>query len=128
MPPGRTEMKLTKVGTYYFCWGNMDIFLRRGGGAEFCFNTSPTSLPRMVIGADDTWTGVLDSLLHESLESTLATLKLRYRCNEDSVHDNSKYTFMFNHGDLADVSYRVAELLEQSMDDLKKAWIKYKKD
>jgi hypothetical protein len=112
-----------KVGIYFLGNEAVKLELREGDGAEFF--AAPA---KICLGADCSLRKVIELLLHETLEFCLYRDKCRFHPSNSYVDDYTAYLFVFSHVQLTDACAKQAEFLTGCMDDLMKAWKRWRKE
>ncbi len=121
-------MKGKFVGFYRLGAQNCRLIIMSGTGGSFNFTPTETSIPEVRVGGDDeTFGGVVESLVHETLEFAMCEMKLRYEHADEKTWSADRFYFLMNHPQLAEVSVIAGEFIESCYADLKKAWLEFKR-
>ena len=115
------------VGDYEIGYECVRLVLRDGDGAEFYLLPDDVTIPKIVVGANGVWKGVVARLLHESFELVASRTRSRYYPSEDVAQNHAEYLFVMDHQQFADCCTRVAEFMSAALPDLSKAWAKRSK-
>lgn len=111
-----------EIGTYDLGWERVRLVgVTRNGG---CFNLCPKTPPAFIevnLG-EEHWVSLVNILMHETLEMVLTRLHVRYEPSQGLSRDHCQYIFSFNHFQLSEAAYMVAEFVTACLDDLKAAW------
>ena len=102
-------MKQKIVGVFPCGFEDIQIVLREGTGGEFYNRPGKGEIPRMKLGADDTWEMLVSSFIHEAFEFMMMRLKCRYQDNYAHVLESSGYLFVMDHVTFSDVCSRVGQ-------------------
>jgi len=120
--------KRFKVGQYIIGSECIDLDIRAGDGGEFYFVPAMGEVPRVVVGIDDNFSGVLGVFIHEIFEYVMTKNRLRWLMTEDLSNDHSGYTFIMTHPEFSDCCNRLTEGLLSAQLDLEKAWKSWHKE
>lgn len=102
---------------------SVNLTIRSGSGGEFTLDTAT-----ITIGIDyDDRQGLLDVLLHETMEYVLTRKGLRYYPCVDMANDQGAYVFMLNHAQFSDCCGAAAMFLLEAEPKLTIAWQKKQK-
>lgn len=105
-----------------------ELVLREGTGGEFYFTPGDGHVPRIEIGGDyDSWGRVVNCLVHESVEFSLARLKCRFLSQDDNGDDAHGYLFVASHPDFSDACARAAIFITDALPPLATKWKGWKK-
>jgi hypothetical protein len=116
-------MKPKTVGTYDIGCIPIKIILTDGRNGASYYN--PTEISTIKIGADQEWSGILDTLLHEIYEFQYDKMQCRYSANECMSDTHDKYMFVFTHVQFSDSCAKVGEFMAMALPDLLGAWKKW---
>jgi hypothetical protein len=120
-------MRIEVLGHYRIGLEIVQVDLREGDGGEFYYFPENGTSPRIVIGADEDFEGVLAVLIHEVAELSMCRLGLRFIGSEDLSNDHSGYLFVLSHPQFSDICNRLALAIVTIQKDLQKAWKKWHK-
>ena len=122
-------MKQKIIGSYECGFDVIQLVGREGSGGEFYSIPGDINYPRIKVGLDqESFSLLLEALLHEVYEYELHKCGLRTRRTDSISCDHANYMFVFDHRQFAEVTARCAEFLEKALPDTRKAWKKWNKN
>src|SRR5258708_7036630 len=79
---------------------------------------------KIVVGANDNWSDVQSTLLHEAYELVLVDLSTRYTQRPAFSDESSNYIFLLTHNQLDESHTRVSWFLTRALGSFKKTYHK----
>ena len=119
-------MKQVVIGHYCLGGYSVEVVLREGWGAEYYTQPANDKPPRIKIGAAGAWDSIVTRLLHEAMELSLDTHKLKYRLTQDMSAGTDGVDFFLNHHQFSMVCADVGCFLSEVLPALAKEWNKKK--
>jgi hypothetical protein len=119
-------MKQKVIGN--FCLGcySVEVVLREGWGAEYYTCPETAKPPRIKVGAAGHWNSVVSRLLHEALELSMDTHKLKFRRTQDLSDATDCVDFFMSHQQFSMVCSDVGTFISEALPALSKEWNKAK--
>lgn len=120
-------MRQKIVGSYGMGWDQCQIVLREGDGGEFWLIPEMGSIPRIKVGADDSWENIVGVLCHELLELIFVMQRVRFERTNITGMGHDGYVFMFDHNQFSDAVMRLGNLVSICLPDVHKVWKNFNK-
>ena len=117
------EMRQEIVWTYRLGDEQVQLVLRKGGGADFYYQPGDIPYPRMKIGADqESFGGLLDSIFHEAQERSMSVMRVRFHRTDSYYVDSCSYLFVLTHEEFTEACHRAGMFLGECLEDVEEAW------
>lgn len=116
-------MKQVIVGTYDIGYEQCELVLQEGYGGSSFFIPEKGSIPRIKVGAESPrWVGIMQVIMHESIEFALARYGCKYNPSQDISGASEQCVMVMTHAQFTKCIADSAEFISACEGDLEKAW------